>query len=163
MPATEDHSSPQGSITRELESTGKDISGDTHADDADLSNVNSADLLDELLESEKRDHPSNIGVLPLQEEEGHLREVLTEHNSPENTTVPGEKPGTATGEKTLEKLQPLVSQALEIALEAAIPNIVHRVESALVLKITQQTKSIIAEQLPDIIDRIVTREIEKFK
>ena len=100
MPATEDHSSPQGSITRELESTGKDISGDTHAGDADLSNANLPDLLDELLESEKRDHPNNIGVLPLQEEEGHLREVLTEHNSPENTTVPGEKPGTATGEIT---------------------------------------------------------------
>ncbi len=58
-------------------------------------------------------------------------------------------------------LQPLVSQALETALEAAIPDMIHRVESELVPKITQQTESIIAEQLPGIIDKIVSREIEK--
>ena len=73
----------------------------------------------------------------------------------------GEKPGSATGEETLEKLQPLVNQALEIALEAAIPDMIHRVESALVPKIALQTESIIANQLPGIVDRIVSREIEK--
>ncbi len=80
--------------------------------------------------------------------------------SPELDRI-GENPGTTTGEETLEKLQPLVNQALKIALEAAIPDMIHRVESALVPKIARQTEIIIAGQLPGIVDRIVSREIEK--
>ena len=82
--------------------------------------------------------------------------------SPELNRI-GEKPGTAPGENTLERLEHLVNQALEIALEAAIPNMIQQVEAALVPKITQQTESIIAKQLPGIVDRIVSREIEKIK
>ncbi len=80
--------------------------------------------------------------------------------SPELNQI-GEELGTTTGEETLGKLQPLVNQALQIALEAAIPDMIHRVESALVPKISRQTEIIIAEQLPGIVDRIVSREIEK--
>jgi hypothetical protein len=174
MSAAEDHSSPQSAIPNELENAGEDVSDDTHikelADelretmgDADLSDAHTAVPPDELPESAQPDHPTHIEELPFQEEEDHLREVLAVHDSPENTAVPGEEPGTATGEETLEELQPLVSQALEIALVNVIPDMIHRVESALVPKITQQTESIIAEQLPGIIDRIVSREIEKMK
>ena len=155
MSAAEDHSSPQGGIPNELENIGEDVSDDTHvkelADelrdtmgDADLSDVDTADPPDELPESAQPDFPTHIEELPFQEEEDHLREVLAVHDSPENTAVPGGEPGTATGEETLENLQPLVSQALEIALEDVIPDMIHRVESSLVQKITQQTKSIIA-------------------
>ena len=80
--------------------------------------------------------------------------------SPELNRI-GEKPGSTTGEETLEKLQPLVEQALERALEAAIPDVIHWVKVALVLKITRKTKSIIGKQLPGIVDRIVSREIDK--
>ena len=274
--ASEDHSSSQDDITRGLENTGEDISDEAHAggvdedtallkgvldelekfqvpDDADLSIASTADPPDELPKSGKPAHPSHIGELPLREEENYLREALSEHDSPENTTVPGEKaqdeatksfvsdessdllteepeselesgrqmqpsgddgasmisvssgkknedaepiwkdemnsppageiempshqetkfspelnrngekPGSATGEETLEKLQPLVKQALERALEAAIPDVIHWVKVALVLKIPRQTQSIIARQLPGIVDRIVSREIEKIK
>lgn len=183
--ASEDHSSSQEKITRGLEDTGGNFSEDTQAggvdedlsfiesgldelekfhepDDADLSNADTADPPDELPESGKPDHPTQDRELSLQEEENRLREVLAKHDSPENTTVRGEKPETSTGEQTLEKLQPLVSQALEIALEASIPDMINRVESALVPKITQQTESVIANQLPGIVDKIVSREIEKF-
>ena len=172
MSATGDYSSPQDGITNELEDAGEEISDDTHVKDlreelmgtmgdADLLDAISADLPYELPESGEPDSSSHIGDLPFQEEGGHLREVLTVHKLPENTTMPGEKPGTITGEKTLEKLQPLVSQALEVTLEAVIPDMIYRVESAVVPKITLQTASIIAERLPGIIDRIVSREIEK--
>ncbi len=125
MSAEDGHSSQQGAISEGIENAGGDITDDIHSggvdekttllrnelnaleiiqelDDTDSSNASTAGLPDELPESSESDHPSHIGVLPLQEDEGHLREVLTVPDSPENTSTPSENPGTATGEKNFK-------------------------------------------------------------
>jgi hypothetical protein len=66
-------------------------------------------------------------------------------------------------EEPLGKLQLLVQQALEKSLESILPDVIHRVESTLQARIVKQTESIISKQLPELVEKITSREIEKIK
>ena len=67
------------------------------------------------------------------------------------------------GEESIESLEPLVQETLEKSLEAVIPAMVQRVESKLVQIIYRRTEELIIHNLPEAVDKIVNREIEKFQ